>query len=320
VSTEVATPLATDPAAAEVRRTPASVASALLRATRPRQWVKQVLVLAAPVSAGVLDSWSAVGHTAVAAATFTMAAGGTYLVNDARDVEADRRHPTKRARPMASGALPMSLGWAAAGVLLAGSVAVGGALAGWRLAVVLAVYVGLTLAYSVRLKHVAVVELMVVALGFVLRALAGAAAVRVPLSEWFVIVASFGSLFMVVGKRYAEVTGLADGVAARRILAEYPVAWLRQVRDVCVSVTLLAYCLFAFERGGGSSPQGGQDMSTVPWYQLSIIPVTLGLLRYALLLERGQGGAPEEVVLRDRTLLVAGVLWAVLFGLGVARA
>ena len=260
----------------------------------------------------MLHTAGAVGDTAVAALTFTMAAGGTYLVNDALDADADRRHPVKQHRAIASGALPVPLAWGAAGVLLAGSVGTGWALAGWRLAVVLAVYVALTVAYSVRLKHVAVVELMVVALGFVLRALAGAAAVRVPLSEWFVIVASFGSLFMVVGKRYAEVTGLEDGVSSRRILSEYPVAWLRQVRDVCVSVTLLAYCLFAFERGALVT-------TVVPWYQLSILPVTLGLLRYALLLERGQGGAPEEVVLHDRTLLLAGAAWAVLFGLGVAH-
>jgi len=293
-------------------RTAGSVARGLLRGTRPKQWVKQVLVLAAPGAAGVLNHGHALGLTAVAAVTFTMAAGGTYLVNDASDVEADRHHPTKRRRPIASGQVPLALGWAVGIGLLVAGPALGWVLAGWRLGAVLTTYVLTTLAYSRRLKHVAIVEMMVVAAGFVLRALAGAAAVQVPLSEWFVIVASSGSLFMVVGKRYAEVTGLeAGGVGSRRILAEYPLAWLRQVRDVCVSVTLLAYCLFAFERGLVGS-------SVAPWFQLSIIPVTLGLFRYALLLERGQGGAPEDVVLHDRTLLVAGVLWIALFGLGVA--
>ncbi len=298
--------------AAPVRRTAGGVAAGLLRGTRPKQWVKQALVVAAPAAAGVLDSAQGIGRTAVAGVAFTLAAGGTYLVNDASDVEADRHHPTKRTRPLASGQVPLALGWAVGiGLLVAGPL-LGWLAAGWRLGAVLATYVALTLAYSRRLKHVAIVELMVVAAGFVLRALAGAAAVRVPLSEWFVIVASSGALFMVVGKRYAEVTGLDEGgVGSRRILAEYPVAWLRQVRDVTVSVTLLAYCLFAFERGA-------LVHASVPWYQLSIVPVTLGLLRYALLLERGQGGAPEEVVLRDRTLLVSGLVWAVLFGLGVA--
>jgi len=290
------------------------VVPGLVRAARPKQWVKQVLVLAAPGAAGVLDQRHALLATAAAALVFTLAAAGTYMVNDASDVEADRHHPTKRYRPFASGQVPVALGWVIGIALIVAAPLLGWALATWQLGATVGGYVVLTTLYSRRLKHVAVVELMIVAFGFVLRAIAGAAAVAVPLSEWFVIVASFGSLFMVVGKRYAEVVGLEEGgVGSRRILAEYPVSFLRQVRDVCVAVTLLAYCLFAFERGATSS-------LTLPWFQLSIVPVTLGLLRYSLLLEKGQGGAPEDVVLHDRTLLVSGALWCVLFGLGVVGA
>jgi decaprenyl-phosphate phosphoribosyltransferase len=176
---------------------------------------------------------------------------------------------------------------------------------------VLGGYVAVTLSYSTWLKHVAIVELLTVAGGFLLRPIAGAAATDVPMSRWFLIVASFGSLYMVVGKRYAEVTALGSGASShRRILSAYPAEYLRQTRELAAAVTLMAYCLWAFERAPSSGP---------PWSQLSIIPITFGLLRYALLLERGQGGAPEEVVLRDRALLATGLVWLLLFGLSAAK-
>ena len=315
--TGVVTPV--PPAAARAAEPPhrdRGLAVSLLAAARPRQWIKQILVLAAPAAAGVLTHGSALVHALAGMAIFTAAAAGTYLINDALDVDADRLHPTKRTRPLAAGAVPVRLAVAVGIALMLAAVGTG-TLVHWRLGVVIGVYIAMTIAYSLWLKHVAIVELVIVALGFVLRAIAGATAVDVPISQWFVIVASFGSLFMVTGKRYAEATTLADGgVATRAILAEYPLAWLRQVRDVCVGVTLLAYCLFAFEKGSPTSAL--TSPMTLPWYQLSIIPVTIGLFRYSLLLERGQGAAPEDVVLHDRTLQIAGVCWAALFGLGVA--
>lgn len=292
-------------------RTAVSTARALVRATRPKQWIKNVLVLAAPAAAGVLFQPAMVWRTAVAVATFTACAAGGYLVNDAADVERDRLHPTKRFRPVASGLIPVRLAWMAGVSLVAGSIAVGGLTTNGKLAAVLAGYVALTLSYSLWLKHIAIIELMAVAGGFLLRPMAGAAATDVPVSRWFIIVASFGSLYMVVGKRYAEVTELGDGAANhRRILSAYPAEYLRQTRELAAGVTLLAYCLWAFERAPSSGP---------PWSQLSIIPITFGLLRYALLLEKGQGGAPEEVVLRDRQLLVTGLIWVLLFGLSAAK-
>ncbi|MGF7236515.1 MAG: decaprenyl-phosphate phosphoribosyltransferase, partial [Frankia sp.] len=214
-------------------------------------------------------------------------------------------------RPVASGLIPVRLAWMAGVSLVAGSIAVGGLTTNGKLAAVLAGYVALTLSYSLWLKHIAIIELMAVAGGFLLRPMAGAAATDVPVSRWFIIVASFGSLYMVVGKRYAEVTELGDGAANhRRILSAYPAEYLRQTRELAAGVTLLAYCLWAFERAPSSGP---------PWSQLSIIPITFGLLRYALLLEKGQGGAPEEVVLRDRQLLVTGLIWVLLFGLSAAK-
>lgn len=314
----VATPAA--PAAgAELRSR--SLALGLLRAARPKQWVKNVLVLAAPASAGEIWHGAVAAKTVVAVFAFVLASSGTYLVNDAADVDADRLHPRKRLRPIASGVVPVATARVVGVLLMAVGIAAGGLLTDWRLAVVLGSYVALQLAYSTWLKHVAVVELVCVALGFVLRAIAGGAATRIELSEWFLIVASFGSLFMVIGKRYAEATSLEDGgVTARRILAEYPVTWLRQMRDTCVAVTLLAYCLFAFERASVPGPHQSHRALTLPWYELSIVPVTVGLLRYALQVERGHGGAPEDLVLHDRVLIAAGLVWAVLFGLGVVRA
>jgi decaprenyl-phosphate phosphoribosyltransferase len=299
---------AADPAEVSHQR---AVAAGLVAAARPRQWVKQVLLLAAPAAAGVVSARDVL-DTAIGIVTFTAAAAGTYLINDVLDVEADRLHPRKRLRPFASGQVPLRLGWVAGVTLMVLGIA-GASILQPRLGGVVAVYVALTLSYSLWLKRVAIIELVVVALGFVLRALAGAEAVNVSISEWFVIVASFGSLFIVAGKRYVEATTLADGgVATRAILSEYPLAWLRQVRDVCVGVTLLAYCLFAFEKGQGVG-------LTLPWYQLSIVPVTIGLFRYSLQLERGLGEAPEELILHDRTLQLAGVAWAILFALGVGR-
>lgn len=288
-----------------------AVAGGLLRATRPKQWVKSVLVPAAPAAAGVLFHPDVLWRTSVAVATFTLCAAGGYLVNDAADVERDRLHPTKRRRPVASGLVPVWLARVAGVTLVAAAVVLGGVLASWELAVVLTGYVTVTLTYSSFLKHVAIVEILMVAAGFLLRPIAGAAATHVSMSRWFLIVASFGSLYMVVGKRYAEVSSLGEEATShRRILSAYPAEYLRQTRELAAAVTLLAYCLWAFERAAPSGP---------PWSQLSIVPITFGLLRYALLLERGQGGSPEEVVLRDVPLLVTGLAWVLLFGLGVMK-
>jgi decaprenyl-phosphate phosphoribosyltransferase len=284
----------------------------LVKATRPKQWAKNVLVPAAPVAAGLIFHRVVFWHTIVAIVAFTACAAGSYLINDAADVASDRRHPTKRSRPIAAGIVSVGLAQTVGTLLMLSAVGLGGLLASWELSAVLVAYVLLTCSYSNWLKHIAVIELLSVAAGFLLRPIAGAAATHVPTSEWFLIVATFGSLYVVVGKRYAEVIELgAHATHARRILSEYPPAYLRQTRDICTSVVLLAYCLWAFER---------QRLHGVPWSQLSIIPVTFGLFRYGLLLERGQGGAPEETILKDRPLLWAGVVFAVLFGLSVANA
>lgn len=289
---------------------PRSLPRALLVEARPKQWVKNLLVFAAPGAAGVLDHGTAFAETLAAFACFCLAASGTYYLNDAADVEADRLHPKKRLRPIAAGEVPMGL----ARVLGAGAIAlsVGAAVAvDWHLAVVVAAYVVLTTTYSHWMKHVAVLDVVGVAAGFVLRAIAGAAAVEVPISDWFFIVASFGSLFMVVGKRRAEADEMgADAASFRPTLGVYPIEYLAHLQTVSASVMLVGYCLWAFEKEALSG-------ASVPWFQISILPFVIAVLRYALLVDTGHGGAPEEVVLADRALQVIGLAWAVTFAIGV---
>lgn len=290
-----------------------TVPGALLRAVRPRQWVKNLLVFAAPAAAGVLVREHMLVRAVLAFVALTLASSGCYLVNDLRDRDLDRAHPDKRHRPIANGTLPASVAVAAAAGLLAGAVALPALLLGVRTTLVVACYEALVLAYSFGLKRVAILELFLVSGGFVLRALTGGIADASPPSEWFLLVVTFGALFLVISKRCAELVSLGDSAAAHRdVLSSYPLPFLRQIRDISAAVSLLAYCLWAF--------QGHVGHPHLPWEALSIVPVTLSLFRYALAVERGGGGAPEDVVLRDPTILVSALVWLVLFGLGVFSA
>jgi decaprenyl-phosphate phosphoribosyltransferase len=286
------------------------VIGALVREARPKQWVKNVLVLAAPGAAGVLDNWPYLWRTMLAFVAFCLAASGTYYWNDIHDVAADRMHPKKRARPIASGAVPLGVAKVVGTLLLLGGIGLGFAVR-WQLGVVVLGYVVLTTLYSSALKHVAVVDLVAVAAGFVLRAIAGAVATDVRMSTWFLLCTSFGSLFIVTGKRYAELREYGDHAgAARASLDDYTLGFLRIVLSVSVGATLVTYCIWAFDTKELSG-------STWPFYELSIVPMVTALLRYTLILEQGHGAAPEEIFMADRTLQILGVIWAAVFGLGV---
>ena len=282
---------------------------ALLRAARPKQWVKNVLVVAAPGAAGVLTRQAIVVDVVVAFVAFCLAASGTYFLNDALDVHADRMHPKKRHRPIAAGDVAVPVAYVLAAVLLSAGVAIA-FVASSELAIVIGVYVGVTIAYSTWLKHVPVVDLAAVASGFVLRAIAGGVATGVEISQWFLIVTSFGSLFIVAGKRHAEHLDMGDEAGDhRRTLEAYSLSFLRYVRSTASAVTIASYCLWSFEKG---------DVAAAPlWYELSIIPFVLAVLSYALRLERGAGSAPEDIILHDRTILLLGLAWAACFALGV---
>jgi decaprenyl-phosphate phosphoribosyltransferase len=285
-----------------------STGRALLRSTRPRQWTKNALVLAAPAAAGVLTEAGPLVDTLVAVVAFTLVSAGTYLINDVQDVAADRQHPVKRLRPVASGALAVrsARAWAlsmiAAGVGLAFVPTL-------ELGLLVSAYVVLMQAYTLRLKREPVFDIAIVASGFFMRALAGGLAVDVPISRWFLIVTGFGSLFMVTGKRYAEVVQFGEERAELRAsLGHYSAAFLQQILTLAGAVAILAYCLWAFE---------GQAADSSVWSELSIIPFVLAVMRYGLLIDHGRGGEPEEIVLGDRELQILGLLWVLCFVAGI---
>jgi decaprenyl-phosphate phosphoribosyltransferase len=281
----------------------------VVRALRPRQWVKNVLVFAAPLAAGAIVDPEVARPTLVAFVLFCLASSSVYLVNDTIDVEEDRRHPRKRFRPIAAGLVPRPLAVALAVVLAATSLTCAVLLTRPALAWVLASYVVIQLGYCTFLKNQPVIDLAVVASGFLLRGIAGGVAAGLVLSQWFLLVAAFGSLFMVAGKRYSELVLVGDAAATRKTLREYSASYLRFVWSLSAGVACTAYSLWAFDMAA--------DQDGPPWSTISIAPFVIGVLRYAVDVDKGTAGAPEEIVLGDKVLLLLGVLWAVFVGLGV---
>lgn len=302
---EQTVPVGTD--AAEVA--PASLRKtgvALIAAVRPRQWVKNLLVLAAPGAAGILTHPDVPGRLAVTFAAFCAVSSSTYLFNDLHDRHEDRAHPRRRNRPIASGALSPALAVVCAVVLAGTGLGLAVVVRPW-LAAVLGGYMVLTGSYTLWWRNVAVADIAAVAGGFVLRAIAGGVATDITVSRWFLLVTSFGALFLVAGKRYAELTASA-GAPTRASLEQYSERYLRFVIGLAATVATTAYCLWAFQRS---------HQQHISWYELTVIPFVLWLLRYALLLEQGGGEAPEDVVFADRFLLTMSAAWVALFVSGV---
>jgi decaprenyl-phosphate phosphoribosyltransferase len=288
--------------------------TSLFRALRPRQWTKNVLVFVAPAAAGAFHHRHTILEALAAFGIFCAAASSIYLLNDTVDADSDRLHPVKRHRPIASGALPVPLALSVGVVLGIGAIVAAWALAGWKLALVIALYAVINAAYSAYFKRVPVIELAFVASGFVLRALAGGIATHVPISTWFLAVTSFGALFVVTGKRASELKALGDGSEDhRQVLGEYTTSFLQSALVLTAAVTVTAYCLWAF----GSEGLARSIRHDTIWIQLSVVPVTLGILHVLRLLDRGEGGAPEDLVFRDHILQVLGVSWVALFAAGV---
>jgi decaprenyl-phosphate phosphoribosyltransferase len=288
--------------------------SAVLRAMRPKQWLKNVLVFAAPGAAGVLDSASDLLTTIVAFVSFCFAASGIYVWNDLKDVEADRAHPTKRNRPFAAGLVPLGTARAIGVILPVGALALAALTGRWQTVAIVGVYLVLTLSYTFGLKEVAIIDLLAIAAGFVLRAAAGAVAVDVPMSRWFVLCVTFGSLFIVIGKRYAELNEVGTDSGTRATLETYTPGFLRMLLSASLSGALLSYCVWAFETSAEVATTSSVDL---PFYELSIVPMMAALFRYLLVLEKGEGSAPEEVFASDRVLQLAGVVWVMIYGVAV---
>ena len=279
----------------------------LIREARPKQWVKNVLVFSAPASAGVLFQATPLLQTIIAFVAFCLVASGTYFINDVRDVAADRQHVKKRFRPIAAGIVPASLGYIGGVVLLAAGLAISFAIS-WQLVLVIGGYLVLTTSYSLWLKHEPVIDLVAVAAGFVLRALAGAASTGIPTSSWFLVVVSLGSLFMVAGKREAELRGAAHDRRTRSTLQAYTIPFLNYVQSASTGALLVAYSLWAFE---------GHSGLTRTLSGLSILPFSVAILRYAMLVDTGRGEAPEDAVASDRILLVCGLVLVILVGVSI---
>jgi decaprenyl-phosphate phosphoribosyltransferase len=295
---------------------PSSRVRGLARIARPRQWLKNLLVFVAPAVAGVLFHRHAFLQSAAAFGIFCLAASGAYFLNDSLDAEADRAHPVKRHRPIAAGLVPVGMGLGIGTGLLAVSIVLGWVLAGWHMAVVMGAYGGINALYSLGLKNEPILDLAAVSSGFVLRAVAGGVAAGVPLSNWFLIVASFGSLLIVTGKRSGEKQLLDDHLAnhddIRQTLGLYSVSFLLTVRTLAAAVSVTAYCLWAFERASQVHP--GHDPV---WFQLTIVPFVIALLHVVRLLDSGEGAAPEELAIRDHRLQIYGLIWIGLFAIGI---
>jgi len=277
----------------------------VLRACRPRQWSKNVLLLAAPAAAGVITRVPVATSVLAGAVAFCMLSSATYLLNDVRDLPHDRHHPRKRARPIASGALSARSALTIAAILAVAGLALAAAVR-LELAAVGCGYLALTASYSLWWRRVVVVDILAIAAGFVLRAAAGGAATDVALSRWFLVVTSCGAIFVVAGKRYSELFGEARGHLTRATLRRYSAGALRAILFLAAAGAIGAYGIWAFRR-----PEHG------PWYEITIVAVVMWLARYAQLIGRGRGEAPEELILRDRALLLLTIAWTALFLAGV---
>lgn len=283
---------------------------AIVKEARPHQWMKNVLVFAAPGALGVLNEWEPLWKTIIIFVAFCFTASGTYYWNDIKDVQQDKLHPKKKFRPIASGAIPLPLAKVLGTLLLVGGPVVAGAIR-LEAGAIVALYALLTISYSSWLKHVALLDLAIVASGFVLRAMSGAAGTETPMSNWFVLCTTFGSFFIVTGKRFAELVEMGDNATSTRVsLRDYSVPYLRQLLVVSCTATVVTYCMWAFENASNAD-------EVLPFHALSIVPMVLALLRYLMVLENGGGGAPEEVFMRDRSIQMYGLAWVVVYALAV---
>jgi decaprenyl-phosphate phosphoribosyltransferase len=284
---------------------PSSRVRTVLRACRPRQWSKNLLVLAAPCSAGLLSHPEVALRAAGAFVTMCLVSSATYLFNDVRDRRQDRLHPVKRTRPLAAGELSPKAALWIAGILAAVGIGLGCAI-NPGLGAVAASYLVLTVSYSIWWRHVVVADVVAIASGFVLRALAGGVATDIYLSRYFVFVTAFGAIFLVAAKRYAEMRERTGPRPMRATLRRYSPAVLRAALALAAAGAAVAYVSWAFTRP-----------SHVAWYAASIVPFLGWMGRYSVLVGAGAGQAPEELILRDRMLLSLSVAWGLLFLGGV---
>jgi 4-hydroxybenzoate polyprenyltransferase len=276
----------------------------LLAALRPKQWTKNALLFVGVVFSLNLGNLSLVLLAAAGFMVFCAASSAGYLVNDLADLEADRRHPRKAKRPIAAGQVSPDVARALAVALAVGSVAAALALQP-AFGLLTALYLALTLSYTFWIKHLVLLDVFGLAAGFVLRAVAGAVVVDVPISPWLYVCTGLGAVFIALGKRRHELQALAGRADGHRpILAEYSLELLDQLIAITSAATIIAYSLYTFS--GEKLPRNGAMMLTIP-------VVLYGIFRYLYLVRvKGLGGSPEELLLKDRGLLLTVLVWAAL--------
>jgi decaprenyl-phosphate phosphoribosyltransferase len=280
----------------------------VLRTARPRQWPKNLLVFAAPLAGATWGRQHGLGYALVAAAAFGFASVAVYFINDVADAERDRQHPRKRYRPVAAGDLPKSHA-----LVMGAMCAVIGLAAGIPVSVPLLTaavggYLGMSFLYSWVLKHIAVVELVFVASGFLLRVLGGAAATHVPPSGWFLLVCSLGALGVATAKRYTEVAGLGQAAVQHRpALRFYRPDALLVAQWIIGALMIAAYLAWA----------AGERPSAQGWHLLSAIPLAAALVRFAVLTARHTTAPVEDLLMRDGIMLTCELSWLALFVTGL---
>ncbi len=279
-----------------------STFKALVKTMRPKQWTKNAFVFTALIFDRKLFQPEPLLKTVVAFVLFCMAASAVYIVNDLADIEQDRRHPKKRFRPLAAGELSPRVAQIAA-IVLVGVAVPTAFLVDFYLGVILTGYLALQFAYSHLLKHLVIIDVMTVAAGFVLRVAAGVVVVQVErFSPWLYVCTTLLALFIAINRRRHELTLLAEDASNhRRILDEYNLAFLDEMNSMVTASTVIAYSLYTFS--APNLPANHTMMLTIPF-------VIYGLFRYLYLIHvRGEGGAPDELVLRDKPLFATLALW-----------
>ncbi len=282
---------------------------AVVQATRPRQWPKNLLVFAAPLAGDTVGRHDGFWYALIAAVAFVAASSAVYLVNDAVDAERDRGHPYKKSRPIASGRLRERHAIALAVLLVLGAIGAGLAIGEPWLAAAVGVYLVISFLYSAWLKHVPVIELICVASGFVLRVLGGAAATHVPPSGWFLLVCSLGALMVAIAKRYTELTVLAGDAAKHRPAMRGYSAWMLRLAQRAVSVTMIvSYVLWA-----ATEPTAKRQI----WHLISSIALACALIRFDRLTARATSKPVEDLISRDPVMVVSELAWLALFAAGL---
>jgi decaprenyl-phosphate phosphoribosyltransferase len=281
---------------------------------RPTQWVKNGLIAVAPAAAHSLTHADVFWRTTTAFVAFCFMASGIYLFNDVRDAASDRLHPTKRFRAIASDELSSKAALTSAAVLILVAFAIPFALSRSQgLLLILGLYFVISISYSLWLKNVAIIEMGVVASGFFLRAYGGAVTSHIAVSTWFLVVISFGALFLVVGKRTGELKNVGVN-GARPVLAEYTADFLRSALTLSATVVVTGYCLWAFDTSTSGLSAYRNDFVPV---RLSVVPVVFAILFIMRSAEAGDSAAPEELLLHNHTVQVLALIWAALLAWGV---